>query len=144
MDIQRTDLKLKKRRKQIIYGAIGAAVVLIAGVVIARLEPAAPRVERGTVWTDTVKRGEMLREVRGPGTLVPKSIRWIAAETDARVERIVVKPGAQVQPDTVIIELSNPVVQDQLAAAESASKTLSNLGGAPPGIQSGLRQMAGV
>ncbi len=119
MDIQRTDLKLKKRRKQIIYGAIGAAVVLVAGVVIARLEPAAPRVDRGTVWTDTVKRGEMLREVRGPGTLVPKSIRWIAAETDARVERIVVKPGAQVQPDTVIIELTNPVVQDQLAAAES-------------------------
>jgi HlyD family secretion protein len=119
MDIQRSDLKLKKRRQRIIYGVAGAAVVLVAGFFIARLEPAVPSVERGTVWTDTVKRGEMLREVRGPGTLVPKAIRWIAAETDARVERIVVKPGAQVQADTVILELSNPVVEDQLAAARA-------------------------
>ena len=119
MDIQRNDLKLKKRRKRILYGAIGGIAVLAAGVVIARLEPAAPSVERGTVWTDTVKRGEMLREVRGPGTLVPKAIRWIAAETAARVERIVVKPGARVEADTIILELSNPVVQDQLAAARA-------------------------
>lgn len=119
MDIQRSDLKLKKRRQRIVYGVAGAAVVLVAGFFIARLEPAVPSVERGTVWTDTVKRGEMLREVRGPGTLVPKAIRWIAAETDARVERIVVKPGAQVQADTVILELSNPVVEDQLAAARA-------------------------
>lgn len=119
MDIQRNDLKLKKRRKRILYGALGGIAVLVAGIVIARLEPAAPSVERGTVWTDTVKRGEMLREVRGPGTLVPKAIRWIAAETDARVERIVVKPGARVEADTIILELSNPVVQDQLAAARA-------------------------
>lgn len=119
MDIQRNDLKLKKRRKRILYGALGGIAVLAAGIVIARLEPAAPSVERGTVWTDTVKRGEMLREVRGPGTLVPKAIRWIAAETDARVERIVVKPGARVEADTIILELSNPVVQDQLAAARA-------------------------
>ncbi|MFB9068352.1 efflux RND transporter periplasmic adaptor subunit [Pseudofulvimonas gallinarii] len=119
MDIQRTDLKIRKRRQRIIYGVAGAIAVLAAGIVIARLEPAAPSVERGTVWSDTVKRGEMLREVRGPGTLVPKAIRWIAAETDARVERIVVKPGAQVEPDTVIVELSNPVVEDQLAAAQA-------------------------
>lgn len=119
MDIQRTDLKLKKRRRQIILAAVGGLAVILAGIFIAGLEPAAPRVDRGTVWTDTVKRGEMLREVRGPGSLVPKSIRWLAAETDARVERIVVKPGARVEPDTVILELSNPVVLDQLAAAEA-------------------------
>lgn len=119
MDIQRNDLKLKKRRQRIIYGVAGGVAVLVAGFFIARLEPAAPSVERGTVWTDTVKRGEMLREVRGPGTLVPKAIRWIAAETDARVERIVVKPGAQVEAGTVILELSNPVVEDQLAAARA-------------------------
>lgn len=119
MDIQRDDLKQRKRRQRILLGAVGGAAVLLAAVLIARLEPAAPRVERGTVWTDTVKRGEMLREVRGPGTLVPKAIRWIAAETEARVERIVVKPGAVVEADTVIMELSNPVVQDQLAAAQS-------------------------
>jgi HlyD family secretion protein len=119
MDIQRSDLKIKKRRKQVIYGVLGLVGLLTAGVVIARLEPAAPSVERGTVWTDTVKRGEMLREVRGPGTLVPKSIRWLAAETDARVEEIVVKPGAVVEPDTVILKLSNPVVEDALAAAQA-------------------------
>ncbi len=119
MDIQRTDLKQKKRRRQIILIAVAGLAVILAGIFIAGLEPAAPRVDRGTVWTDTVKRGEMLREVRGPGSLVPKSIRWLAAETDARVERIVVKPGARVEPDTVILELSNPVVLDQLAAAEA-------------------------
>jgi HlyD family secretion protein len=84
------------------------------------LKPAAPQVERASVWLDTVKRGEMLREVRGPGTLVPREIRWITAETSAHVERIVVKPGAQVQADTVILELSNPEVQEQLASARAA------------------------
>jgi len=119
MDIQRNDLKLRKRRRRIVGGALALAALGGLALLVARLEPAAPRVDRGTVWTDTVKRGEMLREVRGPGTLVPKAIRWIAAETDGRVERIVVKPGAVVEPDTVILELSNPVLDDQLAAAES-------------------------
>jgi HlyD family secretion protein len=119
MDIQRDDLKQRKRRQRILLGSAAGVAVLLAAILIARLEPAAPSVERGTVWTDTVKRGEMLREVRGPGTLVPKAIRWIAAETEARVERIVVKPGAVVEADTVIMELSNPVVQDLLAAAQS-------------------------
>jgi HlyD family secretion protein len=72
------------------------------------------------VWIDTVKRGQMLREVRGPGTLVPKEIRWIAAETNARIERVVVKPGAIVASDSVILELSNPEVIDTLLAAQSA------------------------
>jgi len=120
MDIRREDLKLKKRRKQIVIGVVVAVAVLGASVGIARLKPAAPQVERASVWLDTVKRGEMLREVRGPGTLVPREIRWITAETNAHVERIVVKPGAQVQPDTVILELSNPEVQEQLASAAAA------------------------
>ncbi len=120
MDIQRSDLKIKKRRKQIAL-AVVAGVVVLGGILgLAKLEPAAPSVERSSVWLDTVKRGEMLREVRGPGTLVPKEIRWIAAETNARVERIVVKPGALVEPDTVVVELSNPEVEDQLLAAKSA------------------------
>src|SRR3569832_2194203 len=113
MDIRRDDLKVKKRRRQILIGAGVAIAVLAASVGVARLKPAAPQVERASVWLDTVKRGEMLREVRGPGTLVPKEIRWITAETAAHVERIVVKPGAQVQPGTEILELSNPVVQEQ-------------------------------
>jgi HlyD family secretion protein len=120
MDIRREDLKIKKRRRQIAIGAAVVVALLAASVGVARLKPAAPRVERASVWLDTVKRGEMLREVRGPGTLVPKEIRWITAETNAHVERIVVKPGAQVTADTVVLELSNPEVQEQLASAASA------------------------
>lgn len=120
MDIQRID---RKRQKQIRQWGLGALGVLVAGGLlawVATLDPAAPKVEKASLWTDTVKRGEMLREVRGPGVLVPREIRWIAAEYSARVERIVVRPGAEVQPDTVILELSNPEVIDQALAAEAA------------------------
>lgn len=95
--------------------AVGALAIGVAA-----LGPAMPSVDKSSLLVDTVKRGELLREVRGPGTLVPKEIRWIAAETAARVERIVVKPGAKVEPYTIIIELSNPEVDDQLLAAKSA------------------------
>ena len=120
MDIQRADLKIKKRRRQIAIGATGAIAALGLGLWLANLDAAAPQVERTSLWVDSVKRGEMLREVRGPGVLVPKEIRWIAAETAARVERIVVKPGATVQPDTVVLELSNPEVEEANLAAASA------------------------
>ena len=120
MDIKRTDQKARKRRQRILLGSAAAIVIALGTWGVASLEPAAPRVERASVWTDTVKRGEFLRQVRGPGTLVPVEIRWIAAETNARVERILVKPGAQVQTDTVLLELSNPEVADQLLAARSA------------------------
>ena len=120
MDIARPDLKLKKNRKRLVIAGIAAVVVAIGIMGLSRLEPAAPSVDRASVWLDQVKRGEMLREVCGPGTLVPQEIRWIAAETNARVERIVVKPGAEVQPDTVVLELSNPEVDDQLLAARAA------------------------
>lgn len=120
MDIKRTDLKTRKQRQRILYG-VGAAIIVALGTWgVASLEPAAPRVEKASVWTDTVQRGEFLRQVRGPGTLVPVEIRWIAAETNARVERILVKPGASVAADTVLLELSNPEVADQLLAARSA------------------------
>ena len=120
MDIQRADLKQKKRRRQMLLGGLGVAALLAVGVGVASLEPAAPSVERSSLWLDTVKRGEMLREVRGPGTLVPREIRWIAANTAARVERIVARPGATVEPDTLILELSNPEVVEQKLAAETA------------------------
>src|SRR5215475_11589009 len=119
MDIRRDDLKQKKRRRQILIGIGIGAALLVATIGVARLKPAAPQVERSSVWLDTVKKGEMLREVRGPGTLVPKEIRWITAETAAHVERIVVKPGTPVQADTILIELSNPEVQEQLARAQA-------------------------
>lgn len=120
MDIQRTDLKQKKRRRQIAFGIVGTIAIVAMGLLLANLDPAAPSVDRAALWLGTVERGEMLREVRGPGVLAPKEIRWIAAETPARVERIVVKPGARVEPDTVILELSNPEVAEAQLAAQSA------------------------
>lgn len=102
MDIQRIDLKQKARRRRIAYVA-GGIIALVALVgFVSRLDPAAPSVAEASLWIDTVKQGDMLREVRGPGVLVPREIRWIAAESNARVERIVVRAGAQVEADTVI------------------------------------------
>ncbi len=120
MDIKRTDIKARKQRQRIALGVGAVLVIALGSWGVASLEPAAPRVEKASVWTDTVKRGEFLRQVRGPGTLVPVQIRWISAETNARVERILVKPGATVSADTVLLELSNPEVADQLLAARSA------------------------
>ena len=109
-----------KRKRRIWIGA--GAVVLVALVTfgLSRLEPAAPSIEKGTVWMDTVKRGPMLRQVRGSGTLVPEEIRWIPAMTEGRVERRVVLPGTAVKPDTVLLELSNPELE--VAAADAASE----------------------
>jgi HlyD family secretion protein len=120
MDIARPDLLKKKaaRKRWMIASAVAGVAILTFAA--ATLKPAAPTVEKSTVWTDTVKRGEMKREVRGPGILVPKEVRWIAAETTARVERILVKPGAVVEASTVILELSNPEVLDAVLAARAA------------------------
>ncbi len=120
MDITRTDFAQQKRRRQLILGALAAAAVIALLMWVSQLDPAAPKVARESLWLDTVKKGEMLREVRGPGTLVPKEIRWIAAETSARVDRVVIKPGASVEPDTIILELSNPDVVEAQLQAEAA------------------------
>ncbi len=121
MDIQRpASVAQGKKRKQIILGVVGVLVIGLVSVVLARLKPAAPTVERATVWVDTVKRGPMLRQVRGLGTLVPvdEARRWVPASTQGRVERIVLRPGAQVTPDTVVLELSDPQAQQALSDAE--------------------------
>ncbi len=115
MDIPRTR---KPNRKPLIYGALGAIVLVGITVGLSQLRAAAPSVERGSVWLDTVKRGPMLRQVKGAGTLVPEHIRWLTADTAGRVERIHVRPGAPVQPDTLLMELSNPDVQLQALEAE--------------------------
>jgi HlyD family secretion protein len=124
MDIARTDFKKTQQQKRLYQGVAAAVAVVAITAGLASLDPAAPSVERGAVWVDTVKRGEMLREVRGPGTLVPREVRWIPAQTDGRLERILVKPGAPVKPDTVIMELSNPDVlrafEDSRSAANAA------------------------
>jgi HlyD family secretion protein len=106
--------------RQIMFGVIGVLVIGVVSVVLARLKPAAPTVERATVWVDTVKRGPMLRQVRGLGTLVPvdEARRLIPAATQGRVERIVLRPGANVEPDTIVLELSDPQLQQSLSDAE--------------------------
>ncbi len=89
---------------------------------VSRLKPAAPSVERGTVWVDTVKRGPMLRQVRGPGTLVPEEVRVVAAATEGRVERINVQPGTEVTAGTVLLELVNPTIAQEAIDAEYAQR----------------------
>ncbi|MGH9711702.1 MAG: HlyD family secretion protein [Candidatus Acidiferrales bacterium] len=118
MDIARPDVKRQKKVRRAVY--IAAAVVLIPLVTYAlsRLKPAAPSVDRATVWTDTVKRGPMLREVRGLGTLVPETIRLIPAATDGRVEQRYLLPGVPVKANTVILDLSNPELQQAALDAE--------------------------
>ncbi len=120
MDIPRPGNLRKKRLRQGGIAAAGALVLAASTVGLSRLEPAAPSVERASVWIDTVKQGQMLREVRGPGTLEPHEIRWIPAQTDARVERILVRPGAVVKPDTVIVEMSNGDLLQKSEAAKFA------------------------
>jgi HlyD family secretion protein len=118
MDIQRPSNARAKKIRRIAYGTVG--VILVAGVTVglSRLRPAAPTVDAATIWPDTVKRGPMLREVRGLGTLVPEDIRWIPAQTDSRVDRIVLRPGAIVKPDSIIVELSDPQLQRDTLDAE--------------------------
>jgi HlyD family secretion protein len=125
VDIHRPELKRQRQRKQWLYGGIAAAVLAAAGIALASLNPAAPLVPRNTVWTDTVRSGEFVREVRGPGTLVPKEIRWIAADSAGRVERILVKPGARVEADTILVELSNPELVQQADEAAWAAEAAS-------------------
>jgi HlyD family secretion protein len=133
MDIARPEFKRQKRRRQILL--VLAGILLLIGLTfgVSRLKPAAPEVERSTVWTDTVKRGSMLRQVRGLGSLIPSQefTRQIPAETEATVVRIRMLPGSQVKPDTILIEMSNPQVEQaavdaelQLKAAEAEYQSL--------------------
>lgn len=120
MDIQRpASVARKKKLKQMAFAVAGLLAVGLVSVVLARLKPAAPTVERATVWVDTVKRGAMLRQVRGLGTLVPvdEARRWIPAATQGRVERIVLRPGATVTPTTVVLELDDPQARQLLDEA---------------------------
>jgi multidrug efflux pump subunit AcrA (membrane-fusion protein) len=124
MDISRPDIKKKKMRRQFLIGACGVVVLAVVAFLVTRLKPAAPEVDRATVWTDTVKRGPLLRQVRGPGTLVPREdkIRIIPAETDATILRIRVLPGARVKADTVIMDMVDPTVDQQMMDATLALK----------------------
>ena len=120
MDISRPDLKKKKLRRQLVTAGVVLVLLAVGGLFAMRLKPASPLVDRASVWTDTVKRGPMLRQVRGPGTLVPREdkIRLIPAETEATVVRIRVLPGAKVEPDTLLMDLVDPQVQQELLDAQ--------------------------
>src|ERR1700722_7497586 len=133
MDIARPEFKRQKLRRQIVFGVIGVAVIAAATIGVSRLRPAAPSVERGTVWTDIVKHGSMLRQVRGPGSLVPaqEAVRQIPAETEATVVRIRLLPGSQVKANDILLEMSNPPAEQaavdaqlQLKAAEAEYQSL--------------------
>jgi HlyD family secretion protein len=118
MDIPRPFAAKAHRRRQIIYGAIGLALISGATMGVSKLKPAAPAVDRVGLWIDTVKRGPMVRQVHGLGTLTPEEIRWIPTITDGRVDKILVRPGTPVKADTVIVILNNPTVEQQAFDAE--------------------------
>ncbi|GMR13746.1 MAG: HlyD family efflux transporter periplasmic adaptor subunit [Gemmatimonadota bacterium] len=116
MDIPR-DQKPKKRKRIIQWSVAAITLIVITGV-LRNLKPAAPSVDAATVWRDTVQHGTMIRQVRGPGTLVPEQMRWITALTAGRVERINILPGTEIEANTVIIRMSNPDVEVQLLQAQ--------------------------
>jgi HlyD family secretion protein len=117
MDIARPSNARKKRIRQIIYAVVGLAAVALVSFGLSRLKPAAPTVERAVVWPAKVERGPMVRQVRGLGTLTPEDIRWIPATTQGRVEKIILRPGTPVKANDVVLELSNPQLEQQLQDA---------------------------
>jgi len=131
MDIPRPEAARKRRIRRILYGLLVVAAIPLVTWALSRLKPAAPTVERATVWLDTVKRGPMLRNVRGLGTLVPEEILWLPATTDGRVEQRLALPGTWLKPETVIFILSNPELQQTTLDAEwklkAAEAELTNL-----------------
>jgi HlyD family secretion protein len=122
MDIPRTGEAQKRRTRRTIMIVIGIAAISLVTFGLSRLEPAAPTVQKETVWIDTVQRGPMLRSVRGPGTLVPVDVRWISAPLDARIERIPALPGVTVTADTVLMEMSDPQIEQNAVEAQSQLK----------------------
>src|SRR6185312_2430592 len=131
MDIARPDQSRRKRIRRALYGAIAVLAVGAITLGVSRLKPAAPGVDRGTVLVDSVRRGDMVVDVRGQGTLVPEDIRWIPATTEGRVERIHLRPGTPVTAASVILDLSNPQLEQELRDAElklnGAEASLANL-----------------
>lgn len=132
VDIARDPAILRRRRRlQVAAATLGMIAIVAVSVVLSRMEPAAPSVDRAILLVDEVKRGTIVRQVRGLGTLVPEDTRWIPATTDGRVERILLRPGAVVRPDSVILELSSPSVEQEALVARlalrSAEANLVNL-----------------
>lgn len=108
----------RKQRRRWLLAACSSLIVVVLSVAVSRLEPALPGVTESTLWIRSVQRGPMVREVRGTGTLVPEEIRWVTSTSSGRVERIVLRPGADVEPGTIILELSNPDLRQSVRSAE--------------------------
>src|SRR5581483_10506601 len=122
MDIPKPSNVRRKRIRRAAYGLVAIAAVAAITLGLSRLKPAPPSVDKATVWIDTVKRGPLLREVRGLGTLVPEDIRWIPATTQGRVERILLHAGTRVKADSTILELVNPELDQELQDAQLKAK----------------------
>src|SRR5918912_4446611 len=125
MDIPRASAKKRTRNRRVrrvLYAVLAVIGVALVTYGVSRLKPAAPSVDRSTVLIDTVKRGPMLRQVRGPGSLVPEDVRVIAAATEGRVEHRFVEAGTPVKADTVLLELTNPTLSQEAQDAEFAVK----------------------
>ena len=122
MDVPREGVAAKKRKRRILIISVSAVGLILATIALSRLKPAAPSVDRSSVWIDTVKRGPMVRQVRGLGTLVPEEFRWLPATTDASVEKILIWPGTKVEAGDVILELTSPELEQSAHEAESKAK----------------------
>jgi len=122
MDVPREGVAAKKRKRRILIISASAVGLILATFALSRLKPAAPSVDRSSVWIDTVKRGPMVRQVRGLGTLVPEDIRWIPANTEGSVEKILIWPGTKVEPGDVILELTSPELEQSAHDAELQAK----------------------
>jgi HlyD family secretion protein len=119
MDAPRSaQARKSKRRNKALWVAAAVAVPVAGWLALRVIAPSSPVVERTGVWTDTVKRGAMVREVKGQGTLIPEEIRWVISATGGRIERVLVRPGSEVKADTVIMELVNPELEQQAREAE--------------------------
>jgi HlyD family secretion protein len=131
VDIARPESVVRKKKmKRAAYGVAGLTGILLVTFFVSRLQPAAPSVDKATLWPDVVKRGPMIRQVRGTGTLVPEDTRWIPSTTAGRVEKILLRSGADVMPDSVIVELGSPELEQSTVEArlqlESAQAQLTN------------------
>jgi HlyD family secretion protein len=122
MDVPREGVAAKKRKRRILIISASAVGLILATFALSRLKPAAPSVDRSSVWIDTVKRGPMVRQVRGLGTLVPEEFRWLPTTTEASVEKILIWPGTKVEPGDVILELTSPELEQSAHEAESKAK----------------------
>ncbi|MBV9619238.1 MAG: efflux RND transporter periplasmic adaptor subunit [Verrucomicrobia bacterium] len=122
MDVPRKGIAEKKRKRRMLIIAGSSVGLILATFALSRLKPAAPSVDRSSVWIDTVKRGPMVRQVRGLGTLVPEEFRWLPATTEASVEKILIWPGTKVEPGDVILELTSPELEQSAQEAVSKAK----------------------